>query len=208
MMSETDATNHGPAAVWLYRHGPLPVPRFQCVGWDDVPLADPEATAVGSRRLSVLIGRADAVYSSDLLRTRQTAEPLAEALALPVLADPALRELNFGEWDGKMWNDLAASGDERFQRFVADWSSVATPGGESFVDLERRVVEFWQRIAPRHAGETIVVVSHGGTLAALAIHLLGWSGRRAMGHMMDRGNFAYVDLRRRAWAWNFDPAKE
>ncbi|MDP8224782.1 MAG: histidine phosphatase family protein [Candidatus Lernaella stagnicola] len=196
-----------PSGVWLYRHGPLDIPRYQCVGWSDVPLGNPEQTANEARTLAAYIGKPTALFSSDLLRTRQTAAPLAEALGMEVTLEPSLRELNFGEWEGRMWNDLGESGDDRFRAFVQDWRSTNAPGGESFRDVERRVSAFWAQAAARHAGEEIVVVSHGGSLVAFSILLFGWSHEYAMKHMLERGHFGYIDFRRGGHVWNFDPAR-
>jgi broad specificity phosphatase PhoE len=197
----------GPAAVWLYRHGPLAIPPFQCVGWTDVPLADAAQTAIEARRLAPFVEDAAAIFASDLLRTRQTAAPLAAALELPLQTEPELRELNFGEWEGKLWNELRDTGDPVFLQFAEDWSSTRAPGGESFVDVGERVGAFWKRIAAEHAGSVVVVVSHGGTLAALSMQLLGWSSKHAMKSMLERGHFGYIDFARGGYAWNLSPTK-
>ncbi len=199
--------NHGPAAVWLYRHGPLAIHKYQCVGWSDVPLEDPEKTAREARQLAAFMREPVTVYSSDLLRVRQTATPLVDALGLQARWSKALRELNFGEWEGRLWTDLHNEDAPRFAEFMRDWRTTSAPGGESFSQVQDRVADFWAEVAATHRDEVIVLVSHGGTLAALAILLLGWTHERAMERMLERGHFGLIDFRRGGYAWNFSPAK-
>lgn len=206
--------NHqpGPDPLWLYRHGPLDTAPDVCIGWLDVPLRDPEQTAREARRLAGIIGRtgggiAGGVFASDLLRTRQTATPLAEALGVPLVLDPNLREMYFGEWEGKRWSELQEVDGERFSRFIADWEQTAPPGGESFDDLRRRLAFFWRKACICRPEGSLVIVSHGGALAALATLVSGWSTTYAMRHMIERGHYGLIDRRRDAYAWNFDPAR-
>jgi probable phosphoglycerate mutase len=202
------ATRSGPAAIWLYRHGPVAAPAAEvCLGWTDAPLLDAAKTAGEARRLARAVGRADGVYVSDLRRARDTARPLAEALDAPLYVDRDLREMHFGEWENVPWRAVRDRHADAFASFFANWENAAPPGGESFADLRARVGGFWRRVAAVQDGATVVVVSHGLALAALATLLLGWRPPHAMKHMLDRGHFALLDCRRGAYAWNYDPAK-
>jgi broad specificity phosphatase PhoE len=198
----------GPALVWLYRHGPILLSASEvCLGWTDAPLADAARTAEEARRLGRLIGSVDAVYSSDLQRATGTGAPLAETLGLPLRVIPALREMRFGQWEGRRWADLREEASEFFAHYVNHWETAAAPGGESFADLRARVAGFWDQLVRDHDGGAVALVSHGVALAALSANLLGWPARRAMKHMLDRGRFGLIDRRRDALAWNFDPAR-
>lgn len=137
--------------------------RFQ--GQVDVPL-----NAVGheqARRLGArLVGEAvDHLYCSDLLRTQQTAQPLAQQLALRSMADAALREQNFGLVDGMSVDEIKAKHPEawsKWVRFEADYAFAG--GGESTRQFHTRVMEAVQRLVAAHPRQTLVVVTHGGVL--------------------------------------------
>jgi broad specificity phosphatase PhoE len=199
---------NGPAIVWLYRHGPVEASASEvCLGWTDALLADPEKTAGEARRLGRAVGRAAGVYVSDLRRALGTARPLAATIDAPLYVTRDLREMHFGEWENQPWREVRDRHAAAFLRYFNDWENVATPGGESFGDLRARTAAFWRRIAAVHEGDTLVVVSHGMALAALATLLLGWTPKHAMKHILDRGHYALLDRTRNAYAWNFDPAK-
>ncbi|MBE7939125.1 MULTISPECIES: histidine phosphatase family protein [Ramlibacter] len=109
-----------------------------------------------------------AIYSSDLGRAWQTAAPIAEVAGAPVVPEQRLRERSFGMFEGKTFDEIHATWPEHAQawrRREPDWEP--PEGGESLVDLRRRVVEAMEELAARHPGEQIVVVAHGGVLDAL-----------------------------------------
>lgn len=117
--------------------------------------------------------RIDAIYSSDLLRAVQTAGAIATPLHLPVFQDKRLREVDLGDWQGLTRAEAEAWDPERFAAFNADWYNVPPPEGESRNDLKRRVRAAFDDITARHAGQTLVLVSHGGTLGMLIESLFG-----------------------------------
>ena len=90
----------------------------------------------------------DAIYASDLLRARETAEIVGERLGLPVVIDADLREKNWGNWEG-------LTGDERVHVEFE---------GESTREHRDRVLRAVDRIVERHPEQRIVVVTHGGSL--------------------------------------------
>ncbi len=105
-----------------------------------------------------------AVYASDLVRARETAEIVAARLGMPVFVDRELREVDVGEWSGLAHDEIAERFPEGFARWQAGlhgWN-----GGESYEEMRERVVAALLRIATHHAGETVLVVAHGGTIRA------------------------------------------
>jgi 2,3-bisphosphoglycerate-dependent phosphoglycerate mutase len=102
----------------------------------------------------------DAIYSSDLSRARQTAEVVATTHGLEVRIDPRLRERSFGSWEGLTREQIDARGERHHD-------------GESDDEVRERVLEAIQAIADAHAGETVLVVSHGGALNTLWHHAFG-----------------------------------
>ena len=137
--------------------------RFQ--GQIDIPLDDEGrlqamqlARALGSEPLA-------AVYSSDLSRARQTAEPLARALGQNLILETGLRERFYGAFEGRTWDELQRDHAEDFSRWRAREVDFELPGsGESLRVLQDRVAVTLRSLAERHPGEKLAAVSHGGVL--------------------------------------------
>ncbi len=107
-----------------------------------------------------------AIYTSPFERARETAELIAEPFGLPVRVVDALREQFFGELHGQPYavfaRETAAGGLDRFR--------LRPPGGETLLEVAERAGPALDAIAGRHTGHEVVVVSHGGVMAALR----GW----------------------------------
>jgi len=112
----------------------------------------------------------EALYASDLSRTRETAEIIGRSLNLPVITDSRLRELSFGRWEGMTFNEVYQEYREEFDNWYNNTSEFKVPGGESFNELVTRVMQSLQEIAAKHSG-TVVVATHGGVIMALLYHL-------------------------------------
>lgn len=114
-----------------------------------------------------------AIYSSDLLRAVQTAEPLARRLGLPIIQDPRIREMQTGRAEG-------TTVAERFARFpgAEEWSRkfprhFSFYGGEDPPEFLARVLPFWDDVGSRHPAETVAVFSHGWVISSTLAHLAG-----------------------------------
>lgn len=110
-----------------------------------------------------------AVYSSDLKRAAETAQIIANKCDLPeVILDPALRERHLGDLQGLTLRDAAKLKPQAYQLFLSPKSDLEIPGGgESLDQLHERCVSSLERIAKKHKGERVVVVTHGGVLRGL-----------------------------------------
>jgi probable phosphomutase (TIGR03848 family) len=128
-----------------------------------------QASAVAGRIAE--LARLDAVYASPLERARETAAPIAAAHQQKVHIDRGLLECDFGDWTG---------GELKKLMKLPEWRTVQSypsgfrfPGGESFVEMQDRMVGTVQRLVVRHTGGTIVCVSHADTIKAAVAHALG-----------------------------------
>lgn len=130
--------------------------------------ADPELTELGlaqARSAAAGIGTVDGaaatavVLSSPLGRARQTAEPVAEALGVPVTTHDGLIETDFGAWDGLTFPEARQRDPELHARWLGD-ETVPPPDGESFVDVGKRVAVLRAELLTRYAGRTVLLVSH------------------------------------------------
>ena len=119
--------------------------------------------------LAPLAERIDAVVASPVRRTRESAEIVAEVLGHDVELEPGFAEMEFGHWDGLTFTEVA----ERHGPELDAWLGaldVAPEGGESFADVEHRVLDGLQRVLDGHAGRTVVVVSHVTPIKTLVAH--------------------------------------
>lgn len=146
--------------------------RGLCYGALDVPLSARGRQQAGELARALGGTALTAVYASPRVRAIDTARPLAEALGISVHVERALQELDFGEFEGLSYDELAATRPELYRRWMTEPTTVRFPGGESYTDLRRRAVAFLDEILRRHRGECVAVVSHGGVLRAILAHCL------------------------------------
>jgi len=139
------------------------------VGLDEVGLAQTARVAIW---LNAQPPPIDAVLSSDLLRARQTAGPIAEGAGLPLRFDPRLREIDMGDWQGMTGPEVEQFDSVRLAAVRAGGLLLRRPGGESLQDVADRVFALFMALADDPAGGAhLVLVSHGGTIRML-LHAL------------------------------------
>ena len=122
--------------------------------------------------LAPLSGTFDALVSSPVLRTRQTAEILAEFFDLEIEEEPGIAEMEFGAWDGMSFTEVHEKHPDEISSWLGDLES-APHGGESFRAVEKRVLEGRDRMMAAYAGQTAVVVSHVTPIKTLVADALG-----------------------------------
>ena len=127
-----------------------------------------EITAVADRLAEDKI---DALYSSPLQRTRETAEILSERLNLPVAYRDDLLEIDFGEWTGLTYDAVRA--DERWHLWSNCRSIATVPGGESMRQVQDRAVRVLFDLGQTHRNGTVLIVSHGDVIRAVLLFALG-----------------------------------
>ena len=116
--------------------------------------------------------RAAALYCSDLERARETADLLSGTLKLPPIADPALREVHVGAWQGLGYEEIAARHPEEWDAWRRG-IDFKRGGGETYAELGDRVAAAIDGIVAAHAGETVVIVSHGAAIKVFVGRVLG-----------------------------------
>ena len=166
-------TPPAPTMVLLVRHGQTPTTgatlpgRAKGLHLADSGVAQAQAAA---ERIAGLKNVA-AVYASPLERTRETAKPIAAARGLKVQIHRGLLECEFGDWTGAKLSDL---------RKLPEWRTVQSypsgfrfPNGESFAEMQTRMVGTIDELVARHPGQTIVAVSHADPIKAALAQALG-----------------------------------
>ena len=170
------ATRNAPpqlTTVLLVRHGQTPSTGKILPGRaPGLHLAD---TGVAqARKAAERIGelkQVDALYTSPLERARETAAPIAKARGLRPHVERGLLECDFGEWTGAELRKLMKKPE--WQTVQRAPSSFRFPGGESFSEMQHRIVSTLDRLRAAHPGGTIVCVSHADPIKAAVANALG-----------------------------------
>ena len=160
--------------IYLVRHGEVAgIGVFRYNGQSDVPL-----TPKGIEQFSSLAGRLRdkpiaACYSSDLSRCVQGAEMLCAGRRIKPVLKRELRELCFGEWEGRTWSELAEKYPDEWQARMKDYVNYRVPGGENLLDLANRVIPEIKKIIAGHPDQEVLVVAHGGANRIILLDALG-----------------------------------
>ena len=148
------------------------------IGQSDVPLTDlgrNQAELVGARLGEYPITK---VVSSDLQRCTETIRPAVEGLGLSIQTDPRLREIANGEWGDLLATDIAAGWPDLWRRHQAG-GNITRPGGESWIDVEARVIAAMRDMAAGVDEDDVILVgTHAGPLLLAVMWAVGvdWSG--------------------------------
>jgi len=165
---------------WWVRHGPTHEKAF--VGWRDVPADLSDIARIA--RLDAHLPKGALLVSSDLVRASATAAALANGReALP--ADPALREINFGAWDGLHWSEASARDPDLTRAFWETPGDIAPPDGESWNAVAARVDAFVAQILAAHPGRDIVAVAHFGVILTRVQQAGGLTAQAALAHSVE-----------------------
>lgn len=124
----------------------------------------------------------DAVYSSDLDRTVETAGAILRGRDLPLHRTAELREICMGVWEGQPWGELSYRWGDEMYKFNNDIEHWAVPGSESFESVQRRITSAILSIAAENDGKTVAVVSHGMAIKIFLMGVLGLTSADAMMH--------------------------
>ena len=124
----------------------------------------------------------DAVYSSDLDRTVETAGAFLRGRSLTLHRSEQLREICMGVWEGQPWGELTYRWPQEMYKFNNDIEHWAVPGSESFEHVQRRMTAEIRRIAAENEGKTVAVVSHGMAIKIFLMGALGLTSENAMMH--------------------------
>jgi probable phosphoglycerate mutase len=130
--------------------------------------ADPPLSALGEQQAADAahhVDGVDAIWSSDLVRARRTAEIVADSRGLRVVLDGRFRERDAGAWQGLTRTEIEA----RFPGYLA--SGRRPPGYEGDAALTERSVAALDAIGADHPGQSVLVVTHGGVVRTLERHL-------------------------------------
>lgn len=154
--------------IHLLRHTEPAIPPGYCYGQMDLGLADSYGEELQQAKARVANGY-DAVYASSLYRCERLARDLDGG---EPAFDPALLELDFGDWEGEAWSRIPG---EDLDHWMADIAKRRVPGGESLEILYERVRAFLERLRERRGNaEKVLLVTHGGVIRCSWVYALGF----------------------------------
>ena len=161
--------------LYMVRHGQTAASRDnRFTGSSDPPL-----TAVGEA-MAEQFARAyasltwDAIYTSPMLRTRQTADPLCRLVGVQPVVEDGLKEIAYGEWEGLKQDEVKERWPDAFEYWAADVASRGTPGGETAFHVAARAMRVVEEVRCRHEHSgNVLLVSHKATLRVITCALLG-----------------------------------
>jgi alpha-ribazole phosphatase len=147
--------------------------RGRCYGSLDVGLSATGRFQCSSLARMLAPEPVAAVVSSPRVRAVETAVAIAEPHGIEVHVDDDLRELDFGELEGRMYDEIAASLPELYVAWMTTPTAVRFPGGECYADLRARSLAAVASLRDAYPGQTVVTVTHGGVIRAVLSDVLG-----------------------------------
>lgn len=172
--------------IYLIRHTKPLVAEGVCYGHTDLSLAPSfqEEWQVLNRKIP---SHFDVVYTSPTQRCRQLAD-LFKSTKRETRLD--LRELNFGDWEMKKWEEIDP---ETLEKWMSDFVHVATPNGESCHDLFERAAAFLNELYAASFNR-VAVVAHAGTIRAMVAHVLGLAPDKSFSLEFGYGKVSLIEI--------------
>jgi broad specificity phosphatase PhoE len=157
--------------VLLVRHGETDWNRSgRIMGSRPVPLNQNGLTQAARLALRLTALPAPALYSSPVVRARQTAEILASTLHVPVIEEPGLSEIGVGGWEGHYWNEF--DGDPARVNFYRLPQETRPPGGETLGEVQQRAITAVEQALGCMKAGSAVFVSHADVIRTIVAHYL------------------------------------
>lgn len=141
----------------------------------DVPMNPTGVRQVELLAKRLVMERIDAIVSSDLSRTVETAKAVCALRENPptIQTDPRWRELSFGKWEGLNQQEIKEKFPEEAKAWYADIVHTVPPGGESLIQLSERISAPLEELRSAHGDETVLLVTHSGVIQTLMCLVLG-----------------------------------
>lgn len=140
--------------------------------------SDPPVNGVGDAQIAALLrtlrsAPITAVFTSDLQRAASTAAILAHSLCVPLTTRPALREIDFGAWEGLTWKQIEALNPAFATQWIEGFPHHTPPQGETFETFEARVMDEMSYLLEQSDRHLAAVVTHAGVMRVVLRNLCG-----------------------------------
>jgi alpha-ribazole phosphatase/probable phosphoglycerate mutase len=154
----------------LLRHGDVEGGR-KYRGQQDDPLSE-----LGWQQLREVTEQKQAwqhIVTSPLKRCASFAGELAQKYNLPVQTNEFLKEISFGQWEGKTADELLSLAPDHIKHYWSDPVNFTPPEGENLLDFEKRILQAWHNLVASFEAKHILVVTHAGVIRIILCHVLG-----------------------------------
>jgi alpha-ribazole phosphatase len=167
--------------------------RGRCYGSLDVGLSAHGRTQCTALARSLASEQVVAVVTSPRVRAVETATAIAKPHEVDVRIEPDLRELDFGDLEGRAYDEIAASLPELYAAWMTTPTEVRFPGGESYADLHARSDAAVSALRTAHDRQTVVAVTHGGVVRAVLHSVLGLPPERIFRVAVDPASVTTIE---------------
>lgn len=161
-----------PVVIDLLRHGEVAAEGWAFRGSTDIPLSETgwqQMRKVGQRLASETFTQ---IATSPLIRCHHFSREFSQHIDAPMRLLPEMREMDFGKWENRDFEELEAECGDMLRRFRESPVGIHPPEGEAFDMFSIRVIESWQSWVSGASGEHRLLVAHGGVIRVLLSHLL------------------------------------
>ena len=159
------------------RHAPVTVERI-FYGQTDVPTTLDAAGAAAQIEPVVAEFAPGSIWSSDAVRCREPAALLSERLGVPHRIDERVREMSYGDWEGRAWDSVPRA---EIDTWMAAWQTRSPPGGERVATFTERVAAWWRDLTPG----SHFLMAHGGVVHCLDVVAGGLTWEETVENRLD-----------------------
>lgn len=182
--------------LWLVRHGQTQANVDGLYsGISETPLTEQgiiQAQAVGDFLNHVEFEK---VLCSELGRAKHTTQLILQHRNIPVITEPRLNEMNFGDWEMRHHRDLQHADAKNYADWCNDWQNVVPKNGEGFQLFSQRVSEFAAMLSSQPKEDNLLIVSHQGVLSLLLATLLNMPAASLWHFVIEQGAWSCVEIR-------------
>ncbi|MBC2579807.1 alpha-ribazole phosphatase [Clostridium sp. DJ247] len=159
--------------LYFVRHGETEYNKNKCYyGSLDVELTENGIIQAEKARQLIKDVNFSSVYISEKKRTENTAKILLRDKKYNFIKDKRINETNFGVFEGKSYEQIKTLYPSQCKQWCDDWKKLSPPGGESYIQLYKRVKEFMNDILKLNQ-ENVLIVTHGGVIRSIYCYILG-----------------------------------
>lgn len=182
--------------LWLVRHGQTQANLDGLYsGISETPLTSEginQAKAVGDMLCHIDFEK---VLCSELGRAQHTTQLILQQRNPPVVTEPRLNEMNFGDWEMRHHRDLQRLDSENYAAWCNDWQNVIPRNGEGFQLFSQRVSEFSTSLSALPKEDNVLIVSHQGVLSLLIATLLNMPPSSLWHFVIEQGAWSLIEIR-------------
>jgi alpha-ribazole phosphatase len=178
--------------IWLIRHGEPAGVQGRCYGKLDAGLSAAGREQMERTARCLQAERLDAIYCSPRVRAMESARIVARFHACGFHENAGLCEIDFGDFEGLMYDEIAARYPKLYRQWMEAPTEVQFPNGESFAAMRLRVIHAFDAILRRRDEHMVAVVTHGGVIRILLAHMLEIAERNIFRLAQDYGAMTLV----------------